>query len=189
MKTARDVCSSPSSPAAEPAATETAQGRAPRLECRPAASAADLAAHYAVRRQVFVREQGIFPVDDGDGHDDAPDVIHVVGLVDGRVRGAVRLYPLDRAAGLWKGDRLAVLDNHRHHGLGAPLVRFAVRVAGQCGGREMVAYIQPDNARFFEHLGWRRVGGLEDYVGVPHQRMVIALAAANVSGGPSPTRR
>jgi len=40
----------------------------------------------------------------------------------------------------------------------------------------MEAYIQPVNVRFFEWLGWRRVGGLVDYAGIPHQRMLIGLA-------------
>jgi hypothetical protein len=67
---------------------------------------------------------------------------------------------------------------HRHLGLGAPLVRFAVASAARRGGQEMEAYIQPVNVRFFEWLGWRRVGGLVDYAGIPHQRMLIGLATA-----------
>lgn len=146
------------------------------MQCRPVGSAVEMAAHYAIRRQVFVHEQGIFAADDRDQHDGERHVIHVVGLVDGIVRGAVRLYPVDLAAGRWKGDRLAVAGGFRRgHGLGAALVRFAVSAAGQRGGREMVAFIQPANVRFFEHLGWRQVGEAENYVGIPHHRMVIGL--------------
>lgn len=149
----------------------------PAVACRPAASAAELAAHYAIRHEVFVREQGIFAADDRDRHDGEPDVLHVVGLVEGVVRGTVRLYPVDLAAGQWKGDRLAVATGFRRHGhgLGAALVRFAVSAAGRRGGREMVAFIQPGNVRFFENLGWHQVGEAENYVGRPHHRMVIAL--------------
>ena len=39
----------------------------------------------------------------------------------------------------------------------------------------MVARIQLPNVRFFEHLGWRRVGAPVDYVGHPHQQMLIDL--------------
>lgn len=177
MRTARGVRISPSFPSAE----SSADAWIPRLECRPAGSPEELAAHYAIRHQVFVREQGIFPVGDRDSHDDSSDVIHVVGLVDGLARGAVRLYPSDRRNGLWKGDRLAVLDGHRHHHLGAMLVHFAVRTAGRCGGREMVAHVQLGNVRFFEHLGWHRVGEPEAYVGIRHQRMVIALTGSDVT--------
>lgn len=183
MRTARDVRISPSSPSAE----SPADARIPRLECRPAESPEELAAHYAIRHQVFVREQAIFPVDDRDSHDDSPDVIHVVGLVDGLIRGAVRLYPIDHRDGLWKGDRLAVLNGHRHHHLGAMLVNFAVRTAGRRGGREMVAHVQLGNVRFFEHLGWHRDGEPEDYVGIRHQRMVIPLTGSATTGGRSPS--
>jgi putative N-acetyltransferase (TIGR04045 family) len=145
------------------------------------ASAAELAAHFRIRHQVFVTEQGLFrsgrdrPGDDRDAHDGDPATIHVVGLVNGVAGGTVRLYPLG-SAGRWKGDRLAVLPEHRRAGLGAPLVRFAVAEAGARGGQEMEAYIQPANVAFFEWLGWRRTGGIVEYAGIDHQRMVIALA-------------
>jgi putative N-acetyltransferase (TIGR04045 family) len=165
---------------------------APCLACRPVASAAELAAHFRIRHQVFVTEQGMFrsgnglPGDDRDAHDRDPATIHVVGLVDGVAGGSVRLYPLG-SPGRWKGDRLAVLPEHRRAGLGAPLVRFAVAEAGARGGQEMEAYIQPANVGFFEWLGWRRVGGLVQYAGIDHQRMVILLASqpGPPSGRPS----
>jgi len=141
--------------------------------------------HFRIRHQVFVVEQGLFRNAGGghgagvgqdlDAHDDDPATVHVVGLAGGVACGTVRLYPLSGPAGRWKGDRLAVLDGHRHLGLGAPLVRFAVATAARRGGRDMEAYIQPGNVTFFERLGWRRVGGLVTYVGVPHQRMLIGL--------------
>jgi putative N-acetyltransferase (TIGR04045 family) len=162
------------------------RGSRVQLECREVASAEELAAHLAVRHQIFVTEQGVFPVDDRDARDTDPAVVHVVGLVDGLVRGAVRLYPLDEPDGQWQGDRLAVLSGSRHLGLGAPLVRFAVRTAGLRGGREMLAHIQLGNVRFFQRLGWRPVGDPEEYVGLPHQRMVIALSGGSGAGS-SPT--
>jgi putative N-acetyltransferase (TIGR04045 family) len=151
------------------------------LTCRAVATRAERDAHFQVRRQVFVTEQGLFRGTSGDwdgtdldGHDDDPATIHVVGLADDQICGTVRLYPLG-ADGRWKGDRLAVLASHRHLGLGAPLVRFAVSSAGRLGGREMEAFIQPANVAFFRWLGWRRTGDLVDYAGIPHQRMLIDL--------------
>jgi len=153
----------------------------PTLACHAVASADERAAHFRIRHQVFVAEQGLFaspggPGDDRDARDEDPATIHVVGLADGIICGTVRLYPLAGVPGRWKGDRLAVLTGHRHLGLGAPLVRFAVASAARRGGQEMEAYIQPANVTFFEWLGWRRVGGLVDYAGIPHQRMLIGLA-------------
>jgi putative N-acetyltransferase (TIGR04045 family) len=154
----------------------------PGLACRPAASAAELAEHFRIRRQVFVAEQGLFRAGaaeggDRDVHDDDPATIHVVGLAGDVICGTVRLYPLASPHGQWKGDRLAVLTGHRQHGLGGPLVRFAVAAAGARGGRQMEAFIQPANVPFFQRLGWRRTGPPVLYAGIDHWRMVIALSA------------
>ena len=89
----------------------------------------------------------------------------------------MRLYPLDEA-GLWKGDRLAVLADARTLGVGAPLVRFAVATAGEHGGTRMIALIQTPNVAFFRRLGWSRLGGATSYRGATHQEMTIALAGA-----------
>jgi putative N-acetyltransferase (TIGR04045 family) len=163
-----DVLSSPcSSPEAAPAGG--------RPVCRPVRDAAELAEHHRVRHEVFVREQGLFPDDDVDEHDDEPSTVHVLALVDGRPSGSVRLYPLDEP-GLWKGDRLAVLPEHRRSQLGRPLVRLAVALAGARGGSRMVASVQAPNTRFFVALGWTPVGATFDLLGVPHQQMTIPLA-------------
>ena len=137
------------------------------------------AGHHRVRQAVFVAEQGIFADSDVDAHDARDDVLHVVARVGDEIVGAVRLFPLDEAAGLWQGDRLAVLDGRRAVGAGAPLVRFAVATAAARGGREMVAHVQPGNRRFFERLGWT-AGATEIYAGHPHVLMSIALGAGSV---------
>ncbi len=145
------------------------------VDVRVARSEEDVAAHHRVRRAVFVEEQGIFEEHDEDEWDAA--AVKVVASVGGRVLGAVRLYPLDEA-GLWKGDRLAVLPEGRRMRLGAPLVRFAVATAGARGGHRMIALIQRRNVPFFRHLGWTAVGGETDYRGATHQEMTIALSGA-----------
>jgi putative N-acetyltransferase (TIGR04045 family) len=143
--------------------------------CRLARGPDELAAHYAVRQRVFVEDQSLFAGSDEDERDRRPGTLHAVALYDGEVAGAVRLYPLD-AAGLWKGDRLAVLPHARVRHLGALLVRFAVATAGDRGGHTMVAQIQLPNVRFFEHLGWSADGPPAPYHGVMHQPMAIPLA-------------
>jgi putative N-acetyltransferase (TIGR04045 family) len=143
--------------------------------CALARDRGELAAHFAIRRSVFVEAQGLFEDDDRDTRDGDPATLHAVGLACGDVVGAVRLYPLD-GDGLWKGDRLAVLPSDRALKLGAMLVRFAVRTAGERGGRLMVAQVQVPNVRFFERLGWRRDGDAAPMLGVEHQPMAIELS-------------
>ena len=176
-------------PTSRSSSTVSAAGAAGALalSCREVRTEWERAACFRIRYQVFVCEQRLFRApgsghgDDRDGHDAESATVHVIGLAGDDIRGTVRLYPLAEP-GMWQGDRLAVLPESRHLGLGAPLVRFAVATAAARGGREMEAYIQPANVTFFEWLGWRPTGGLVTYAGVPHQRMLIGL---RVSRGPA----
>lgn len=161
-------CSSP------PEAARSAPPEAGAHVCRPVRTPAERAEHARIRREVFVAEQGLFAGDDTDPHDDDPATVHVLGLVDGQPAGAVRLYPLPEP-GLWKGDRLAVLREHRRAGIGGPLVRFAVATAAARGGTRMVASVQAVNCAFFVRLGWAPVGDVFDLLGLPHQAMSIPL--------------
>jgi putative N-acetyltransferase (TIGR04045 family) len=163
-----DVLSSPCSSARE--------ATAPLLLCRPVLHAGELAEHHRIRREVFVHEQRLFIEDDLDPHDASPATVHVLGLNDGRPAGTVRLYPLDEQGVLWKGDRLAVLREHRRSQIGRPLVRLAVQLAGVRGGARMTASVQAPNTAFFVKLGWTPIGEPFDLFGVPHRTMSIALA-------------
>jgi putative N-acetyltransferase (TIGR04045 family) len=148
-----------------------------RTDCRLVADDREAAEHHRIRHAVFVVEQAVFPTSDLDAHDARPDVLHVVAWVDGRAAGVVRLFPLEAdgdGPGDWQGDRLAVLPGLRTARVGAPLVRFAVAAAAARGGTRMIAHVQQDNRRFFEHLGWT-ARAREIYVGRPHVVMDIAL--------------
>jgi putative N-acetyltransferase (TIGR04045 family) len=171
---------SPSAPSTSP----------PEVHCRAVASAAELELHHDIRARVFVDEQRIFTGTDRDDHDSDPATVHVLGFCHGEVAGTVRLLPLGDE-GVWQGDRLAVLPAYRARHVAEPLVRFAVRTAGERGGRLMRAHIQVGNVRFFRRLGWTCLGGPADYLGRPHQDMVIELdsgfrpPSARTSGPPS----
>lgn len=162
-------------------AASTSRSRPARLavECRPAVTAEEADLHHGIRHQVFVDEQRLFDSSDRDRHDDEDGVIKVLGFCHSRPAGTVRLFPLDPAALAWQGDRLAVLPEFRAHGVGKPLVRFAVATAAALGGEEMVAHIQLPNVAFFEQLGWHRNGAVELYVGVAHQPMAIGLSRSS----------
>ena len=165
-----------------PTAARGAEGGSPRpkagqigpdVRVRLCRGQRERAAHFAVRRSVFVDEQEMFAGDDRDERDARITTLHAIGIAGGRVAGAVRLYPL--SGGDWKGDRLAVLPPVRHGALGARLVRFAVATAAKRRGVRMVAMIQLPNVAFFEELGWQRDGRTVAFHGRPHQPMAIAL--------------
>lgn len=168
-----DVLSCPCSSA--PDTAPAARPLAPARVCRPVLGPAELAEHLRIRHEVFVREQHLFRHHDEDDRDDDPATVHVLGLVDGCPAGTVRLYPLPEP-GLWKGDRLAVLPEHRRSRIGPPLVRLAVRLAGARSGARMVASVQAPNTRFFVALGWTPLDEPFDHLGVPHRTMSIELS-------------
>jgi putative N-acetyltransferase (TIGR04045 family) len=141
------------------------------------ANETDLAAHFAIRHCVFVNEQGVLVFTDVDPWDAHAQVVHVLAAREGNYAGTVRLYPLD-TSGRWRGDRLAVLKEHRSSLVGAQLVRFATATAAAHGGQLMEASVQLANVTFFERLGWRCDGDVYAYLGLPHQPMVFDLSNA-----------
>ncbi len=155
-----------------------------RVACWPAGRK-DIAAHFAIRHRVFVEEQGVMVFTDVDRWDRDPQTIHVVAASGNRLAGTVRLYRLDDA-GLWKGDRLAVLRSHRTSTVGLQLVRFAVATAAAAGGTIMQASVQVQNTNFFERLGWTCSGPAAPYHGLPHQPMQIGLPGATTRAGSDP---
>ena len=143
--------------------------------CRLASAVSERVEHLSIRHRVFVDEQAVFAESDLDSRDVEDSTIPVLGYSDGIAVGTVRLFLVEPVEGRWQGDRLAVLSAYRTHGVGAPLVRYAVATAAVRGGRTMAAHIQPANVIFFERLGWSRVGETEIYAGLPHQPMCIDL--------------
>jgi putative N-acetyltransferase (TIGR04045 family) len=150
------------------------------IVCREACGPGERADHYAIRHQVFVAEQAVFRGSDVDSRDGDDSAILLIGYHDGVPAGGVRLYEIDPDAGIWQGDRLAVLQPYRVRGVGAPLVRCAVATAAGRGGRAMIAHIQLQNVGFFRRLGWTAFGGTEVYAGLPHQPMSIDLPPPDV---------
>jgi putative N-acetyltransferase (TIGR04045 family) len=134
--------------------------------------------YFAVRHAIFVEEQGLFAGTDVDEHDD--DAIHIIAVAgdSGAVVGAVRCY--DAGDDLWYGGRLAVLPAYRHQAaaIGANLCQLAEATVIENGCRRFLAYIQLQNVRFFERLGWHAQDEPFLHCGKLHQTMAASLAAA-----------
>ncbi|MCW2812587.1 MAG: synthase [Nocardioides sp.] len=126
------------------------------------ADAAEVAAYRALRREVFVHEQGLFDGSDRDDVDDDPRTIVLVARAahasgGGEVLGGVRLHPAlpGRDLGWWRGSRLAVASDARMLlGVGAALVRAACAAAEAQGALRFDATVQAQNERLFRRLGW-----------------------------------
>ena len=150
------------------------EGPAAEIVYHPTRTPREIAAAMAIRRDVFVVEQGLFSDTDADEHDAVS--IHIIAKTDDTVAGTVRVYPVNDN-GDWVGGRLAVHQRFRTSHVGAGLVEEAVHLVKRQGCRRFTAHIQEQNVGFFEKIGWRRVGPLTDYLGHPHQLMQADLKA------------
>ncbi len=133
----------------------------------------ELEEYLHLRHQIFVEEQKIFNESDIDEYDTDPvhEIIHIIAIreSDSKMVGGVRCYKKENNT--WFGGRLSAARDHRNGKVGAGLVKFAVETIKTTDCDTFLAYVQPKNVRFFQRLGWSKVGELEIYQGQPHQLM------------------
>lgn len=136
----------------------------------------ELEEYFRLRNEIFVKEQKIFPETDVDQYD--RDAAHIIAIdaLTGKVVGTVRCYKKEEDT--WFGGRLGAAPTYRNGQIGPNLVRLAVKTVRSNGCKRFLAYIQPQNLRFFERLGWKTVGESVIYHGLPHQLMEADLDSA-----------
>lgn len=126
-----------------------------------------LADALAVRRRVFVEEQGV-PVDrELDGREAAST--HFVAYRDRDPVGAARLRPYEESKG--KVERVAVLVRERGTGVGRTLMDAVETAASDAGYDGLVVHAQVPVVRFYERLGYGVTGGEFEDAGIPHREM------------------
>ena len=131
----------------------------------------DIAACRALRRTVFIEEQGVSEADEVDDKDD--EAIHLLAWLNGRPVGSARLLVLGDTG---KIGRVCVLADQRGTGLGAALMRAAVERFRQVPGVKTVKLgAQTHALGFYERLGFTAHGPEFDDAGIPHREMVLPL--------------
>ena len=128
--------------------------------------AEDLADAYAIRREVFIREQGIAEEIEMDGTD--ASALHVVVYWDGTPAATGRLLVTRDAFML---GRLAVLPAFRGKKLGDLTVRLLVRMAFSMGGTRQHCHAQIPARGFWERMGFVAEGDIYEEAGIPHINM------------------
>jgi ElaA protein len=129
----------------------------------------DIAACRALRRRVFIEEQGVSEADELDDLD--PDCLHVLAVKDGIPVGSARIHIVSRVA---KVGRVCVLKPHRGTGLGAALIREAMIVSkGQADTVKLGAQLHA--LGFYEALGFIAYGPVYDDAGIDHRDMAQDL--------------
>ena len=131
----------------------------------------DIATCRALRRIVFIEEQGVSEADEVDDLDD--QAIHLLATLDGVPVGSARLLPMGKVG---KVGRVCVLAQARGTGLGAALMRAAVDHYRTLPGIETVKLgAQTHALGFYEGLGFQPVGEVYMDAGIEHRDMVLAL--------------
>jgi len=133
----------------------------------------------AVRKEVFVREQGISAELERDEYDDGPErCVHFLLTDDeGVAIGTARMKPFDGKSA--KLQRIAVLPLWRGRGLGRLLVDAMERQAARGGYRYAVLDAQVAAAAFYGKLGYEIISDKPfDDAGIEHVRMSKRLSGA-----------
>jgi len=131
----------------------------------------DLAACHALRRTVFVEEQGVAETDEMDDLDD--QAIHLLAWHEERPVGTARLI-LKGEVG--KIGRVCVLPRARGTGLGAALIRASLEVLrAHPDVTQARLGAQTHALGFYEKLGFVAEGPVYDDAGIPHRDMTREL--------------
>ncbi len=131
----------------------------------------DIAACRALRRTVFIEEQGVSEADEVDDLDD--QAIHLLATEDGRAVGSARLMISGENG---KVGRVCVLPEVRGTGLGAALMRAAVaEFRNWPAVRQVKLGAQIHALGFYERLGFVAVGPEYLDAGIAHRDMVLTL--------------
>lgn len=125
----------------------------------------------ALRRAIFIDEQGIAEADEIDDLDD--QAVHLLVVIDGQPVGTARIL-IEGTLG--KIGRICVMPDHRGTGLGAALVTASMDYLRKTGGITHAKLGAQDHAiGFYERLGFVPTGPFYDDAGIPHQDMVQEL--------------
>jgi len=131
----------------------------------------DLTTCLALRRAVFIEEQGVSEADEVDGRD--AEALHVLATSDGTPLGCARILIDGDTA---KIGRVCVLKEGRGTGLGAAIINACLNVAReQPGVTRAKLGAQTHALAFYERLGFAAYGPVYDDAGIPHRDMDRAL--------------
>lgn len=143
------------------------ENTAPRIQIIRVSEDNEYETIFAIRREVFVDEQGVPEEDEYDGYEHISN--HYLALLDGVPAGTARwrITP----GGKLKAERFAVKKEFRGHGVGRALVETVVREMP----KHLEAYLnaQIDVVGLYEKFGFVAEGEVFDECGIMHRKMVL----------------
>ncbi len=127
---------------------------------------------HAVRRRVFIEEQGVEEAVEMDGRDDAATHVVLTEVADPVATARVR-FPDPSTA---KIERVAVCPEYRGEGLARQVMNVAESAARDAGASSATLHAQVSVRGFYENLGYKTVSEEFEEAGIPHVEMRRRLA-------------
>jgi predicted GNAT family N-acyltransferase len=137
-------------------------------------STAEAARAFAIRRRVFVEEQGIGQALEFAGLDD--EAHHLLASVDGEPAGTLRPR-LVEGGQVAKIERVAVVAAGRRHRVGRALMLAALDLVRALDVREARVHAQTVVQTFYAGLGFVAIGDEFEEDGIAHVAMRMPLVA------------
>ena len=128
-----------------------------------------LADAFAVRRTVFIEEQGVPESIEMDGKDEAATHFLITDATKDRPVGTARLRVLESAVA--KPERVAIVPDYRGKQLGRLLMGLVESAARVKGCSRAVLHAQTRVENFYESLAYERVSDEFEEAGIPHVEM------------------
>lgn len=131
----------------------------------------DVTTCLALRRVVFIDEQGVPEADELDGTDEG--ALHILATIDGQAVGTARVLTFGTTG---KIGRVCVLKEQRGTGLGATLINACLDLLEtQNGVTRAVLGAQTHALGFYQALGFVPFGPVYDDAGIAHRDMERAV--------------
>ena len=124
-----------------------------------------------IRKDVFVKEQNVPAELEIDEFEDK--TTHLVGYIDSTPSATARIY--EKTPGVFKIQRVAVMQSARKTGSGKQLMAEIERKARSLSGKKLILDSQDHASPFYEKSGFTIEGeGFMD-AGIPHHFMIKLL--------------
>jgi predicted GNAT family N-acyltransferase len=126
---------------------------------------------YPIRKEVFIREQGVpeeIEIDEQDS-----DAIHALASWNGLCVGTARIVNLGGKA--MQIGRMAVLSKYRRNGIGRRILEELILLAKTQGATSIILHAQMSALPFYEKLGFIPEGPEYEEAGITHRNMILTL--------------
>lgn len=134
----------------------------------------DLRKAFTIRKEVFVKEQGVPPDDEFDQFDTLDGICeHILVFYNDQAVGTGRVRFLEDVSKL---ERICILEPYRNFGLGKVIIKALEEIVEERGAIQVKLHGQTHAEGFYTKLGYRTSSKpfMED--GIPHVLMVKEIA-------------